>query len=150
LQRKRKLAEIAALGEDPYPHSFDASHTAAEIVARYGAADAATLEAERVPVRLAGRILTLRLHGKAGFAHLQGAGAKLRLYGKLDAVGEGTFRLFQLLDLGDIVGVSGRLFRTKTNELTIAVETLTLLAKSLLPLPEKWHGLADVERRYRQ
>jgi lysyl-tRNA synthetase, class II len=150
LQRKRKLAEIVALGDDPYPHRFDQSITVDEIVSRYAEKDAALLESERVDARVAGRVLTLRLHGKAGFAHIQGAGAKLQLYVKLDTVGERTFRLFQLLDLGDIVGVSGYLFRTRTNELTLRVERLTLLSKSLLPLPEKWHGLADVERRYRQ
>ena len=110
----------------------------------------ATLEGERVSVRTAGRILTLRLHGKAGFAHIQGDGARLQIYVKLDAVGERAFRLFQLLDMGDIVGISGHLFRTKTNELTVWVDALTLLSKALLPLPEKWHGLADVELRHRQ
>ena len=94
--------------------------------------------------------MTLRLHGKAGFAHIQGDGGRLQIYVKLDAVGERVFHLFQLLDMGDIVGVSGYLFRTKTNELTVWVETLTLLSKALLPLPEKWHGLADVELRHRQ
>ena len=100
-------------------------------------------------VRVAGRILTIRLHGKTGFAHIQGAGARLQIYVKRDAAAE-AFRLFELMDMGDLVGVSGHLFRTKTGELTVWVEKLTLLAKSLLPLPEKWHGLADVEVRYRQ
>jgi lysyl-tRNA synthetase class 2 len=150
LQRKRKLAEIAGLGEDPFPHRFEQTATPAEIVSTYGGQDSAGLEAHRVNVRTAGRILTLRLHGKAGFAHIQSAGARLQIYVKLDVVGERAFHLFQLLDMGDIVGVSGHLFRTKTNELTIWVDSLTLLAKSLLPLPEKWHGLADVEVRYRQ
>jgi len=94
--------------------------------------------------------LTLRLHGKAGFAHIQGDGARLQIYVKLDVVGERTFRLFQLLDMGDVVGISGHLFRTKTTELTVWVDTLQLLSKALLPLPEKWHGLADVELRHRQ
>ena len=150
LQRKKKLAEIAALGEDPFPHRFDQSATPAEIVSAYGTQDAGGLEAAHVNVSTAGRIVTLRLHGKAGFAHLQGAGARLQIYVKLDVVGERAFRVFQLLDIGDVIGVSGRLFRTKTNELTVWVERLTLLTKALLPLPEKWHGLADVEVRYRQ
>jgi len=150
LQRKRKLAEIAALGEDPYPHRFDQTTTPDEIVSKYAARDAESLAAERIEVRVAGRILTLRSHGKTGFAHVQGAGARVQLYVRLDAVGEAAFRLFQFLDLGDIVGVSGHLFRTKTNELTVWVDRLALLSKSLLPLPEKWHGLADVEVRYRQ
>ena len=150
LQRHKKLERIQALGHDPYPHKFDWSSTPAEVQERYGQRSVAELEAERVPVRAAGRILTLRLHGKAGFAHLQGEGQRLQIYVKLDVIGERAFQLFQLLDLGDVVGVAGHLFRTKTNELTVWVTELVLLTKALLPLPEKWHGLADVELRYRQ
>jgi len=101
-------------------------------------------------VRVAGRILTLRMHGKAGFAHISGSGQRLQIYVKLDIVGPRAFELFQRLDLGDFVGVAGHLFRTKTGELTVWVNELTLLSKALLPLPEKWHGLSDVEVRYRQ
>ncbi|MCL4523297.1 MAG: lysine--tRNA ligase [Acidobacteria bacterium] len=150
LQRQKKLKELAALGHDPYPHRFVSSHTVAEIVDRYGASTKDALEAGKVPVRLAGRIMTLRLMGKAGFAHLQAQGGRLQIYVKLDIVGEKAFELFRLLDLGDIIGVEGHLFRTKTDELSVWVEKLTLLTKSLLPLPEKWHGLSDVELRYRQ
>ncbi len=150
LQRQKKLDEIKALGEDPYPHRFEWTHTIAQIGKEFGARDAARLEAEPVPVRLAGRIVSMRVHGKAGFAHLGGQGERLQIYVKLDAVGPRGFQLFRLLDLGDLVGVSGHLFRTKTGELTVWVEGLTLLTKALLPLPEKWHGLADVELRYRQ
>ena len=149
-QRQKKLEQIAALGYDPYPHKFDWTATPAEIMEKYGERTAAELEAAKVPVRVAGRILTLRLHGKAGFAHILGQGKRLQIYVKLDAVGERGFQVFQLLDMGDVIGVAGHLFRTKTHELTIWVEELTLLAKALLPLPEKWHGLADVELRYRQ
>jgi lysyl-tRNA synthetase, class II len=149
-QRKKKLADIEVLGEEPYPHKFDQTFTPAQIVAAYGASEAASLESQRANVRTAGRILTLRLHGKAGFAHIQGDGVRLQIYVKLDVVGERAFRIFQLLDMGDIVGVSGYLFRTKTHELTIWVDALKLLSKALLPLPEKWHGLADVETRHRQ
>ena len=150
LQRKKKLAEVKALGDDTYPHRFELTSTPAQIFAAHAQSDAANLEGQRVNVRTAGRILTLRLHGKVGFAHIQGDGARLQIYVKLDAVGERTFRLFQLLDMGDIVGISGHLFRTKTNELTVWVDTLKLLSKALLPLPEKWHGLADIELRHRQ
>jgi lysyl-tRNA synthetase class 2 len=150
LQRKKKLAEVKALGDDPYPHKFEQTSTPAQIVAAHSQSDAATLESQRVNVRTAGRLLTLRLHGKAGFAHIQGDGARLQIYVKVDAVGERTFHLFQLLDMGDIIGISGHLFRTKTNELTVWVDALKLLSKALLPLPEKWHGLADVELRHRQ
>lgn len=149
-QRKKKLAEVKELGDDPYPHKFEQTATPAQLQAAYGTSDAATLEAQRVNVRTAGRILTLRLHGKTAFAHIQGDGGRIQIYVRLDAVGERLFHLFQLLDMGDIVGVSGHLFRTKTNELTVWVETLALLSKALLPLPEKWHGLADVELRHRQ
>ncbi len=150
LQRQKKLEQIEALGHDPYPHRFDWTHTPAEILEKHAERSAAELEANKVPVQVAGRILTLRLHGRAGFAHIQGCGKRLQIYVKLDAVGDRGFQLFQLLDMGDVIGVAGHLFRTKTNELTVWVEELTLLAKALLPLPEKWHGLADVELRHRQ
>ena len=117
---------------------------------KYASAEAAALEAEKPPVRVAGRIVALRLHGKAGFAHISGSGQRLQIYVKLDIVGPRTFELFQLIDLGDFVGVSGHLFRTRTGELTVWVDEFTLLSKALLPLPEKWHGLSDVELRYRQ
>jgi lysyl-tRNA synthetase class 2 len=150
LQRQKKLKELAALGHDPFPHRFEASHSVQEIVDRYTAQSKEALETEKIAVRVAGRVMTLRLMGKAGFAHLQGQGCRVQIYVKLDVVGQSAFDLFRLLDLGDIIGVEGHLFRTKTNELTVWVEKLTLLAKSLLPLPEKWHGLSDVELRYRQ
>jgi lysyl-tRNA synthetase class 2 len=150
LQRQKKLQEIEALGHDPYPHQFDWKDTPAGLVEKYGSRSAEELEASRVATRVAGRILTLRLHGRAGFAHLFGQGKRIQIYVKLDVVGERGFQLFQLLDMGDVIGVSGHLFRTKTHELTVWVEQLTLLTKALLPLPEKWHGLADVELRYRQ
>ena len=111
---------------------------------------AAELEAGKHEVRVAGRLVSLRLMGKAGFAHLQGSGKRIQIYVKKDVVGERGFELFHLLDLGDLIGVQGHLFRTKTNELSIWVDELTFLAKALLPLPEKWHGLTDVELRYRQ
>jgi lysyl-tRNA synthetase class 2 len=150
LQRQRKLAEIAARGHEAYPHRFEWTASPAEIIEKYGLADANSLEEAKPPTSVAGRILALRLHGKAGFAHISSAARRLQIYVKLDVVGPKTFDLFQLLDLGDIVGVSGHLFRTRTGELTVFVAELTLLSKALLPLPEKWHGLSDVEARYRQ
>jgi lysyl-tRNA synthetase class 2 len=149
-QREKKRKEIAELGFDVYPRRFEATHSAGEILERYSARTAAELEAEKIPVRLAGRILTLRLMGKAGFAHLQDRGVRLQIYVKLDAVGQRGFDLFRLLDLGDVIGVAGHLFRTRTNELTVWVTEIVPLVKALLPLPEKWHGLADVEQRYRR
>ena len=150
MQRQKKLAEIETRGHEAYPHKFDWTATPAELVEKYALTDAPSLEAAKAPVRVAGRLVAIRLHGKAGFAHISGSGQRLQIYIKLDNVGQRTFELFQLLDLGDIVGLEGHLFRTKTNELTVWVTGLTLLSKALLPLPEKWHGLSDVELRYRQ
>ena len=149
-QRQRKLEQIQALGFDPFPREFRWTETPAALVGKYGETSGAELEAEKREVRVAGRILSYRLMGKAGFAHLRGAGERIQIYVKKDVVGERGFQLFQLLDLGDSIGVRGHLFRTKTNELSIWVEELTFLSKALLPLPEKWHGLTDVEIRYRQ
>lgn len=150
LQRRKKLIEIEALGYPSHPHKFDWTHTPKQILENYGASTAEDLSAKNPEVRVAGRIVALRPQGKAGFAHLSGDGARLQIYVRLDVVGEQAFKLFKLLDLGDVVGVAGHVFRTKTNELTVKVEKLQLLTKSLLPLPEKWHGLADVEMRYRR
>jgi lysyl-tRNA synthetase, class II len=150
LQRQKKLEQIAALGFDPYPTKFEWKQTPAQIVAEFHDQTAGALQQSPVNVSIAGRIVTIRLHGKAGFAHIQGDGQRLQIYVKLDVVGQRFFELFQLLDIGDVIGVSGHLFRTKTNELTVWVEQLTLLTKAFLPLPEKWHGLADVEMRYRR
>ena len=148
--RQEKLKQIEALGQPAYPTSFAFSHTIPRILAEYGPKSGEELEAGRVEVRVAGRIMAIRLMGKAGFAHLQQEGARLQIYVKKDAVGEKGFELYKLLDLGDHAGVRGYLFRTRTGELTVHVEELTFLAKDLLPLPEKWHGLTDVELRYRQ
>ena len=149
-QRRRKLSEISSLGHETYPHNYDWTHSPRQVVEQFGERSSEQLSAEPKKVRVAGRIVALRPHGKAAFAHLAGDGGRVQLYIKLDVVGEQNFRLFQLLDLGDIVGVKGHLFRTKTNELTVWVEGLNLLSKALLPLPEKWHGLADVEQRFRR
>ncbi|HEV2325022.1 MAG TPA: amino acid--tRNA ligase-related protein, partial [Terracidiphilus sp.] len=148
--RRSKLDEIVKLGQAAYPNQFRATHTLPDIRAKWGEATAEQLEGERVNVAVAGRIMAIRQQGKAGFATLQQQGARLQIYVRLDAVGEQGFALYKLLDLGDHIGVSGYLFRTKTGELTVHVETLTFLAKAMLALPEKYHGLADVELRYRQ
>ena len=147
--RREKLKQIEALGQEAYPRKYEFTHTLPQILAEYDK-PAEQLENPRIHVRVAGRIMAIRLMGKAGFAHLQQNGARLQIYVKKDAVGEKGFELYKLLDLGDHVGVSGYLFRTKTGELSIHVEEITFLSKDLLPLPEKWHGLTDVELRYRQ
>ncbi|HUA16625.1 MAG TPA: lysine--tRNA ligase [Verrucomicrobiae bacterium] len=148
--RREKLKQIEALGQPVYRSQYEFTHTAEQILAQYSGKTGEELEKERVTVRVAGRIMAIRLMGKAGFAHIQQSGKKLQIYVKKDAVGEKGFELYKLLDLGDHIGVSGYLFRTKTNELTVHVEEITFLSKDLLPLPEKWHGLTDVELRYRQ
>jgi lysyl-tRNA synthetase, class II len=149
-QRKKKLEQIRSMEIVPYPHEFRWNVTLAELAEKYAGSTAADLEARKIEVSAAGRIVSYRLMGKAGFAHLQGAGKRLQIYVRKDVVGEAGFALFHLLDLGDLIGVQGHLFRTKTGELSIWVEKLTFLSKALLPLPEKWHGLADLELRYRQ
>jgi lysyl-tRNA synthetase class 2 len=148
--RKSKLAEIEKLGQAAYPNQFPASHNIPQVRAKWGEAQAEELEANRVTVAIAGRIMAIRAQGKAGFATLQQEGERLQIYVRLDAVGEQGFALYKLLDLGDHIGVSGYLFRTRTGELTVHVERVTFLSKAMLALPEKFHGLADVELRYRQ
>ena len=148
--RKQKLGEIEKLGQAAYPNQFPFTHTIPGIRARWNSAAAEELEANRTTVAVAGRIMTIRQQGKAGFATLQQGGERLQIYVRLDAVGEQGFSLYKLLDLGDHIGVTGYLFRTRTGELTIHVERLTFLAKAMLALPEKYHGLADLELRYRQ
>jgi lysyl-tRNA synthetase class 2 len=149
-QRRNKLDEIKKLGFDPYPHRFEFSQTVADLVDKYSSFDGDQLEEAAVAVRTAGRIMSFRRHGKVGFVHLSGVGVRLQLYVRKDRVGEELYALFRLLDVGDIIGVEGVLFRTKTGELTIFADKLEFLSKGLLPLPEKWHGLSDVETRYRQ
>src|SRR6202171_1205651 len=149
-QRQKKLEQIQALGHEPYPREFRWTDTPADLVEKYGGTSGPDLEANKREVRVAGRMVSYRLMGKMGFAHLQGAGKKIQICVKKDVVGDKGFQLYHLLDLGDSIGVRGHLFRTKTNELTLWVEEIFFLSKALLPLPEKWHGLTDVELRYRQ
>ena len=152
--RQEKLKQIAALGQQAYPNTFAPEGLEVTPIPRIRAGfDVATgeqLEGERVQVAVAGRIMAIRQQGKAGFATLQQEGKRLQIYVRKDAVGDQAFELYKLLDLGDHIGVTGYLFRTRTNELTVHVETITFLAKALLALPEKYHGLSDVELRYRQ
>ncbi|MGA1996549.1 MAG: lysine--tRNA ligase [Bryobacteraceae bacterium] len=148
-QRAARTREIEALGYRPYGKRFDATHGIPDILREYGPRTADELAA-RVEVRIAGRMMTIRHMGKAGFAHLQQNGERLQIYVRKDAVADRDFRLFKMLDLGDIVGVEGYLFRTRTGELSVHVEKIEFLSKTLLSMPEKWHGLEDVEIRYRQ
>jgi lysyl-tRNA synthetase class 2 len=147
--RRQKLKQIEALGQTAYRSKYELTHTIPQILAEYTEKTAEQLENPRVNVRVAGRIMAIRLMGKASFSHLQQNGQKLQIYVKKDAVGDAGWDLYKLLDRGDHIGVSGYLFRTRTGELSIHVEEITFLSKDLLPLPEKFHGLTDVELRYR-
>ncbi|MBN8732596.1 MAG: lysine--tRNA ligase [Acidobacteria bacterium] len=149
-QRHDRIREIEALGFRPYGHRFDFSHSLATVLAEYTPVEAAQLDANRVPVKVCGRLRTIRRMGKAGFAHLTQDGAQLQIYVKKDLVSETDWKLWELIDLGDIVGADGYLFRTRTGELSVHVEKLYFLAKTLLTMPEKFHGIEDVELRYRQ
>src|SRR5580698_3476426 len=148
-QRRRRIPEIEALGFKPYGQRFDFTHAIPQILADYSAKTAEEL-VDKPQVKIAGRIATIRRMGKAGFMHLQQSGERLQVYVRKDAVSENEYKLFEILDIGDIVGIEGYLFRTRTGELSVHVEKLTFLSKILLNLPEKWHGLEDVEIRYRQ
>ena len=140
--RKDKLKQIEALGQLAYPYRYQITHSITQVVDEFSTKTPTELESPRVEVSIAGRLMSIRVQGKAGFAHVQQGGKRLQIYVRLDAVGENAFQLYKLLDTGDYVGVKGYLFRTRTNELTVHVEELTFLVKDLLPLPEKWHGLA--------
>jgi lysyl-tRNA synthetase class 2 len=149
-QRLEKLAALRALGVNPYPTRFERTHRLGEIVAAGGDKTLEELQALGLAVRIAGRVMTKRGHGKASFATLSDGLSSLQIYVRLDEVGEAGYRLFDLLDLGDFVGVAGLVMRTRKGELSVQARELTFLAKALLPPPEKWHGLADTEIRYRQ
>jgi lysyl-tRNA synthetase class 2 len=148
-QRAARVREIEALGYLPFGRRFDFNRTVPEVLRKYGEKTAEELVPE-VRARLAGRIQTIRRMGKAGFMHIQQNGARLQCYVRKDAVSERDYQLFGLLDIGDIIGAEGYLFRTRTGELSLHVEKLEFLSKTLLAMPEKWHGLEDVEIRYRQ
>ena len=148
-QRAARVREIEALGFRPFGRRFEVTHTVPEILREYSGKSAEELVPE-VRVRIAGRIQTVRRMGKAGFMHIQQNGEHMQLYVRKDAVTGNDYQLYTLLDLGDIVGAEGYLFRTRTGELSVHVEKLEFLSKTLLAMPEKWHGLEDVETRYRQ
>ncbi|MCH9770724.1 MAG: lysine--tRNA ligase [Gammaproteobacteria bacterium] len=148
-ERKAKLAELRQQG-NAYPNDFKRDALSADLHAEYESKDAAALEANPVQVKIAGRMLTRRVMGKASFAHIQDMSGKMQLYVARDNLPEGVYAAFKRWDLGDIVGASGVLFRTKTNELSVKVTAIKLLTKSLRPMPDKFHGLADQEQRFRQ
>jgi lysyl-tRNA synthetase class 2 len=149
-QRRSNLGELAKLGVEIYPRRFDRRHAISELVGQYGERTHDELEEARIETKTSGRILAIRSFGKANFLVLSDGIARIQAYIRHDALPPLDFQIFKLLDFGDWVGVEGRLFRTKTNELTVWASRLHFLSKCLLPLPEKWHGLTDIEIRYRQ
>jgi lysyl-tRNA synthetase, class II len=149
-QRRANFDELVNLGIDRYPRAYDRTHAVAELVAAYASRTRDELDAEPVQVGTAGRILAIRSFGKANFLAISDGEARIQVYIRQDSLSARDFSVFKLLDFGDFVGVEGKLFRTKTNELTIWASSLVFLAKCFIPLPEKWHGLHDVETRYRQ
>ncbi|HXI38716.1 MAG TPA: lysine--tRNA ligase [Bryobacteraceae bacterium] len=148
-QRWARIREIESMGYRAYGKRYDYTHGIPQILAEYSSKTAEELSPE-LKVRIAGRVKTIRSKGKAGFAHLAQNGEQLQIYVRSDAVSESDFKLFQGLDIGDLIGAEGYLFRTRTGELSVHVERLEFLSKTLLSMPEKWHGLEDVETRYRQ
>jgi len=149
-QRIKKLEQLREAGVAPYGTRFEVKDRAGQLTKLHGEKTKEILEQEKVPCTIAGRVIALRRFGKAAFAVLQDGSDRLQTYLKKDLLSEQAYLVTEQLDLGDWIGVSGVLFRTKTNELTIEVRELTFLSKALRPLPEKWHGLTDVETRYRQ
>ncbi len=148
-QRIKKRDELRTMGIDPYGMPYEVTHLAQEVHEEFGERGADALESDPVEVSVAGRMIALRSFGKAAFSHLQDSSGRIQVYFRKDILGE-DYKVVKKLDIGDIVGVKGELFRTKTGELTVMVREFKLLTKALRPLPEKWHGLKDVEIRYRQ
>ncbi|MFD2611512.1 lysine--tRNA ligase [Paenibacillus gansuensis] len=148
--RRNKLDELRALGLDPFGQKYVRTHTAKDIIGAYDAFSKEELDEKAVEVSLAGRIMQKRGMGKASFAHIMDITGKIQIYVRQDTVEEAKYQAFDLLDLGDIVGVKGTVFKTKTGEISVKAKELEVLSKSLYPLPDKYHGLQDVELRYRQ
>jgi len=148
--RRNKLDELRKLGVDPFGTKYERTATAKEVLDKYDGMEKDELQEAGVEVSLAGRIMAKRGMGKASFAHIQDLSGRIQIYVRQDTIDEKKFEAYSLLDLGDIIGVRGTVFKTKTGELSIKVLELEILSKSLLPLPEKYHGLKDVEMRYRQ
>ena len=149
-QRRANFEELVRLGVEPYPRTYDRTDTIDALVEAHSPKSGEALEAAHIRTRTAGRILAIRAFGKANFLVLSDGKSKIQAYIRQDSLPERDFAIYRLLDFGDFVGVDGELFRTRTNELTIKAARLEFLAKCFIPLPEKWHGLSDVETRYRQ
>ncbi|MSR00427.1 MAG: lysine--tRNA ligase, partial [Gammaproteobacteria bacterium] len=148
-ERRVKLQQLRASGEPVFPNDFRRDTFADELHAKYNQLESAVLEIKAVRVRIAGRMMLRRIMGKASFAKLKDSSGSIQIFLTYDALGE-SYDAFKIFDSGDILGVEGVLFKTKTGELSVRVDMLRLLVKSLRPLPDKWHGLSDTEVRYRQ
>lgn len=148
--RREKLHTLQEKGLDPFGKRFERTHQTADIVASYNDIEKEELDEKEESVTIAGRIMTKRGKGKAGFAHIQDLSGQIQIYVRKDAVGDDAYEIFNTADLGDIVGVTGVVFKTKVGELSVKVKSFELLTKSLRPLPDKFHGLKDIEQRYRQ
>ena len=147
-QRREKLDDIRSLGTNPYPYRYSPTHTTSEIHLQF--ADIQETPDDSKPICIAGRIMTKRDHGKSSFANVQDSEGQIQIYVRRNIVGANLYEIYGKLDVGDIIGVKGVVFRTRTGEITVLANELELLSKSLRPLPEKWHGLQDKETRYRQ
>ncbi|HSB06705.1 MAG TPA: amino acid--tRNA ligase-related protein, partial [Thermodesulfobacteriota bacterium] len=149
-QRIRKLEALKEEGINPFPNHHKVEDTSKDILDTYGSMPDETLNKVEKTFSVAGRIVAVRDFGKASFVQIQDRKGRIQAYIRKDLVGEPAFQLFKKADIGDFIRIEGKIFRTKTHELTIQVQALQLIVKSLRPLPEKWHGLTDVETRYRQ
>ena len=143
--RIEKADALREMGTNPYPYRFEVTNHVAQLLA-----DEAALTERGTVVRAAGRIMSMRGHGKTYFGHLEDSTGRIQFYVRKDDLGEEAFTLFEKMEVGDIAGIAGVVFRTKTNEITVRAQSVELLSKALRPLPEKWHGLTDKEIRYRQ
>lgn len=148
--RQDKLKKLADMGVETYPYDFDQTDRFIDIKNKFADSSAEDLEKEDCKLKIAGRIIAIRKMGKSSFLHLFDGEEKLQIYIRKDMVSERDYEVFLLLDIGDIIGAAGKVFRTRSGELTVLVASLTFLAKSFHPLPEKWHGLQDKELRFRQ
>jgi lysyl-tRNA synthetase class 2 len=148
--RIKKAEALKEMGVNLYPAGYHYDMTASQALERFNEMDADTLEKEKEVFSLAGRIMSMRNFGKAAFIHIKDETGRIQAYIQKDKIGDEQYNIFKLMDMGDFIGIKGSFFRTRTDELTLLADEITLLSKSMRPLPEKWHGLTDVEIRYRQ
>ena len=148
--RRKKIDRLKEMGINPYPAGFNFDLKASEAVKKFGDINGNELEKDSTEYTLAGRIMSMRVFGKAAFIHIKDSTGMIQAYIRKDKVGDDGYQLFKLMDIGDYVGIRGSFFKTRTDELTVVASEIKLLTKSMRPLPEKWHGLTDIETRYRQ